>query len=490
MDLLDIRNYIGFSLDYKSILSLRRVCKKWSQFYGDENYWLSKCCHDFNISSARYREIKIDLKMDQEVYVYLCGKYQYPVYGAEKYGKIYNLAKNAILQTNPDVPLVEHFAKLCLDPKILSIVSRFNYPRLINELSLIYPDPLRQIAIGACRSGNMELLSTIPADYTMLKDDGVSLISKALKSGNLSMVEKIMSWDKTKYLLYFACKTEKLEIVDWVLKMGATDYDAFCQACRRGNEAIVDRLLPYCDGLLSFGAEFAAENGHFRIMEKLLEKDKATIGGAFPGAAHGGYLSQVEKLYHRYPDISQKIINRAFELAPVKGNLQLIKLLISYGANSYDIALLHAAENGNLEILKFLRSYIGEMTDRDFAAYLDQVRHDFYYCGYYIDGQLDISNYHDIDKFREILRYIPEHKYENLLEVVVYNGNLDIARELMKILDPSPELLNRIICRAFDGNHFHIVIYLVSQGLIIPENNIVYGLDRYKIAYLKKLSKV
>ena len=490
MDLLDIRHCIGLSLDYKSILSSRQVCKEWSQFYGDENYWLDKCCHDFDISPARYQDIKVDLKIDQEVYVYLCGKYEYPVYGAEKYGKIYNLAKKAILQDNPDLPLAEHLAKLCLDPKILSIVSRINHHQLIDELSLIYSDPYKQIALGACRSGNMELLSTIPANYaiSMWKENGLSLIHKTIKSGNLSMVKIYIPGIEDKYWLYSACKTEKLEIVDEMLKLDGDDYyDGFCEACKRGSEEIVDRLLPYCNIIPPLAAEFAAQNGHFKIMEKLLEKDKATISGAFLGVAFGGYLSQVEELYRRYPDISQKIINQALDYAAMGGNLQVIKLLISYGANSYDTALLHAAEDGNLEVLKYLRPYIGEMSDPDFADHLHRVRRDYYYCGYDIDGELNISKYHDI---KEILKYVPERKYENLLKDVAYNGNLDIARELMKLIKPSPELLDEIMHRSLEEKNFHVVLYLVSQGIIIPGNNITNELDAYKIAYLKKLSKL
>ena len=224
-------------------------------------------------------------------------------------------------------------------------------------------------------------------------------------------------------------------------------------------------------------------------MEKLLEKDKAIITGAFPGAVYGGYLSQVEELYHRYPDINQKIINQAFEFAPVKGNLELIKLLISYGANSYDRAVLHAAESGNIEILKFLRSYIGEMSDRDFTEYLHRVLHEYYCCEYIIDVELNINKYHDIDKLREILKYIPQCKYENVLEDAVYSGNLDVVRQLIKILNPCQELLDKIVYWSIEEKNFHIVIYLVSQG-IISWNSITNKLDPYKITYLKKLSEL
>lgn len=75
---MDIIFCVGQHLHYKTILQIRQTQTSWSQLYTNKYFWLSKC------RKAPYDEIEEEYKWGRETYLYFCGLYNNPVYGAER----------------------------------------------------------------------------------------------------------------------------------------------------------------------------------------------------------------------------------------------------------------------------------------------------------------------------------------------------------------------------------------------------------------------
>lgn len=116
-------------------------------------------------------------------------------------------------------------------------------------------------------------------------------------------------------------------------------------------------ILP--PSVLSYALIVAAENGHFSIVQYLVEKGvdfHAEHENALRIAAGDGYLDIVKYLVKNGANIHAKgeeaLINAAYH-----GHLNIVKYLVEKGAQLHvnnEIELIWAAEHGHLEIVQYL----------------------------------------------------------------------------------------------------------------------------------------
>ncbi len=137
-------------------------------------------------------------------------------------------------------------------------------------------------------------------------------------------------------ILVHATRGGHRDIVEWILTLGANDYDsALDVAATEGRRDMVELLIENGASDLNNALVMAAANGHRDIVELLIEKDA-------------------------------KDFNRALTNAAKNGHRDIVELLIESGADDYDLALLYAAGNGYQDIVELLLEKAINIRD-DFA---------------------------------------------------------------------------------------------------------------------------
>ena len=141
-----------------------------------------------------------------------------------------------------------------------------------------------------------------------------------------------------------------------------SNYDHIVErAASYNNSEIFDRYLDQVTHYYPIMGE-AASSGNVGFIYKLLEKDpEMNLREPLYLAAKKGHLEVVRILLNANNNYN---LNSALEGAGKSGNVDILKLLIERGANTFDFALRFAASNGSLDAVQFImenyRQYISQ----------------------------------------------------------------------------------------------------------------------------------
>jgi hypothetical protein len=123
------------------------------------------------------------------------------------------------------------------------------------------------------------------------------------------------------------------------------------QACRQGDQAQANRLLPNKSHYdRSIGLAWAAEHNHLSLVQFFIDKGANNWNRALAEAAKGGHLPVVQFLI----DKGANNWNWALAYAASGGHLPLVQFFIDKGANDWNWALAGAASGGQLLLVQFL----------------------------------------------------------------------------------------------------------------------------------------
>lgn len=155
---------IGLELSYKELILNCTISKKFAELCRNGLFWKLKSIHDFKISEDDYNTYLRQTGSDRETYVYIAGIRNVPIDGAERYGTIKILIKNALKVHDYD--LFWKFFKMHPDEKVFIDVGTTDIKtskELIDRAAKAYPRLSREIInnafMGAAWVGNIELMS-------------------------------------------------------------------------------------------------------------------------------------------------------------------------------------------------------------------------------------------------------------------------------------------------------------------------------------------
>ena len=192
------------------------------------------------------------------------------------------------------------------------------------------------------------------------------LIITSCKCGHLNVAKYLVNSGADIHVLNeaplkWACEKGYLEIVKFLISRGATIKDSLSHASMGGHVDIIKYLLEK-GADLHYGDEealrFAAHEGHFEVVKFLIEAGAnihARDDSSLTEASAEGHFEVVKYLVSVGADIH---IDNDYALRWAK-NLEVVKHLVEAGADIHahdDFALKLSFEKGNLDIVRFLIS--------------------------------------------------------------------------------------------------------------------------------------
>lgn len=445
MELDDISFQIGLRLDYKAILKSRQVNSNWRKLYYGKYFWMIKCHLDLGISESDWEEISSQIKSGQEIYLYFSGLNNIPIYGAEKYGSVYKLARNLARSSTPDYDLLEFFCQLSGDYRILEPLGRQNNREIINRLSRWYTDTIKfrlHIAVGACAGGHLLLtkemlegiINFVPIDR---------LLYQAVLGQNIEII-KYLPDHLIKYYsvipFYSVCATENDNIIDHFLSRGLGNYsDGLIAAAAKGNKKLIYRLLDLGAAINDMSVFAAAQAGHWDTAVELANQGRISPNKILRGAAAGGHQIIVENLIAGGADD----LDGALVSATKYNHVSLVHWLVDQGARVTDWTIDEAIVSENLEIFQYLVIKTNKPIDKINYNHLVRCRNS--------------------SIFREIMKYMPRECYYPIITEAVKRGRINIVKKLIDSI-PGKEYSQLLITGAM-YSQFNIVIELASRGV-------------------------
>jgi ankyrin repeat protein len=240
--------------------------------------------------------------------------------------------------------------------------------------------------IGACNGGHIDLAKKM-IDYGA-DDFDIALtrscicgneelinffLSKPIKDINTVFFDFIVSSYKKKHII-------DVNIVQLLINAGVNNFNnTLCYGVDINNEYIVDLMLQLGADDFSNGLEYACKNNNEKLIDFFIEK-KASIDFGFYGACKGGQLELAKKIYNNnliedldeglflaceygHINIIGFLIEKGIDIEGInyslagacKGNnLEIVELMIKYGANNFDYGLLTACEENNVTMAKLM----------------------------------------------------------------------------------------------------------------------------------------
>lgn len=210
-------------------------------------------------------------------------------------------------------------------------------------------------------SSTFQLLINAGADVTI---DNNSAIKFACKNGYLPIVQLLISAGAD----FFDCAPYAvthcyLDIVEYLIQLGIdlSDHQLIILAAKCGKLPVIELLVKYGANPFALNNEpliMATEYGHLSSVEYFIEKGaKISIRNNFliRSAVDSGYIDLVKYLLKKGADIKSDSV--PIKLASDNGNLPMLQLLISNGANPFiskGFALKAAKRNNHIEMIEYL----------------------------------------------------------------------------------------------------------------------------------------
>ncbi len=209
---------------------------------------------------------------------------------------------------------------------------------------------------GACEGGHVDIINMINSvDYNYK-------LAHACFGGHLALVKMMIDLGANDFNwgLYFACKGGHIEVINMMISLGADDFNwGLRGACRGGHVEIVKMMI-------SLGADI-----NYYICSDNIEVVKLFIDTEMPYEIiyEGDNIEIVKLLFDKtsilYFGGNIEILKFLMEKDAVEEhnvfllhakNIEVMKLLISHGANNYEYGLRAACFNNDIEGAKLMIS--------------------------------------------------------------------------------------------------------------------------------------
>lgn len=168
---------------------------------------------------------------------------------------------------------------------------------------------------------------------------------------NLLIEHGANDWDSG---LRGACAGGHLDLVKLMINKGATFIDnGFALACEHGHLEIVEMLFGLVYNIndsfnicLNLGLYAASIGGHINIVDMMLARGATNLNDALYLACESDHLNIINLLISK----GANNLIRACRF----GNIDIVKIMFSHGAEDIETGLSHACFHGYIDIVKFL----------------------------------------------------------------------------------------------------------------------------------------
>lgn len=189
---------------------------------------------------------------------------------------------------------------------------------------------------------------------------------------------------------------------------------------------------------------------------------------AFEKAVRKGYKDLAE---YFNKDLVEYYYNDAFIEAVKNNDDETIKYLIELGGNEWDLALLYAANNGNMDFVDF---FLQKGADINYGLTGASLKGDIKLINYFLDkGAEDLNDavaYASKGGSSETVSYLVNKALEKDIDInwnralnnAARKGNLNLVEYFIDV--KGADDLNNAMTSAIIGNHYDVVKYLISKG--------------------------
>lgn len=189
---------------------------------------------------------------------------------------------------------------------------------------------------------------------------------------------------------------------------------------------------------------------------------------AFEKAVRKGYKDLAE---YFNKDLVEYYYNNAFIEAVKNNDDETIKYLIELGGNEWDLALLYAASNGNMDFVDF---FLQKRADVNYGLAGASLKGDIKLINYFLDkGAEDLNEaiaYASKGGSSETVSYLVNKALEKDIDInwnralnnAAGKGNLNLVEYFIDV--KGADDLNNAMTSAIIGNHHNVVKYLISKG--------------------------
>ncbi|MEM3858013.1 MAG: ankyrin repeat domain-containing protein [Candidatus Micrarchaeaceae archaeon] len=220
---------------------------------------------------------------------------------------------------------------------------------------------------GACRGEKVEAARFL-LSYNV--NDLFRSIYYACRSGNLELIKLLISkgikhWDQA---LYGACKNGNIENVKYLLQYAKNPSynEMFCYACKSNLELAKFLYTNYpCNYNLNCALFYACKYGKIEIVNYLLDLGADNVDYALKGACKGGKIEIAKMMVN----LGATDFNDALSYACKCGDLETVNYIISLGGNDWESGLFSACQYGHGEIVKLMLTKNISEDCLEFCAY-------------------------------------------------------------------------------------------------------------------------
>lgn len=189
---------------------------------------------------------------------------------------------------------------------------------------------------------------------------------------------------------------------------------------------------------------------------------------AFEKALRKGYKDLAE---YFNKDLVEYHYNNAFIEAVKNNDDETIKYLIELGGNEWDLALLYAASNGNMDFVDF---FLQKGADVNYGLAGASLKGDIKLINYFLDkGAEDLNDavaYASKGGSSETVSHLVNKALEKDIDInwnralnnAAGKGNLNLVEYFIDV--KGADDLNNAMTSAIIGNHHDVVKYLISKG--------------------------
>ena len=225
----------------------------------------------------------------------------------------------------------------------------------------------RENADRACRCGSVslvELLRKLAAQNSILFRPTPFAYRVVIKPdrglGFVQYLREVLKLESCIVAGDMAAEVGNEDVINYLLKEKSSNIfspRSFLKASENGHLHLFKYLTSYFPYFIDIALEAAVRNGHLETVQYLLDQNlhmnSRSVEKIFATAMKNNHMNIVEILLSVYPSILG-MSTIALDASAMTGNLEYVKLFLKHGARESHNALESAAENGHLEVIRYL----------------------------------------------------------------------------------------------------------------------------------------
>lgn len=360
---LDIDYHLGLQLNYMELLNLCAVSRRFSQLCINPLFWYWKAMTDFKVTEEEFSQIVKEIPplnlsrkiVEHEAYIRVAGEHNYPLPGAEKYGRINNLLVAAVRRDYYDY-LIAHMGPLGPYGDIGRELGQKGNRKIINKVIHLLGTGkytwMPYIVEGAIIGHHLQLaidLIATGAKYLY------HVLDYPAKRGDYDTINQLITMPEIKrsslpYAGKAAAEAGNWEMIEYIRQYGHVDFRFILDGAIAGlHYDLINYALPQVNIEGDYLLKEAVKTGNEKMVDYIIEKfNIIDCNRALGQAAKYSHLNVVRQLIEIY---YANDVNRAINKST---SLPISEFLLNKGAKPTNEAVISAVAGNNLSLVKYL----------------------------------------------------------------------------------------------------------------------------------------